>query len=345
MRRNRFSIPIIVTSISLIAAFTWSLYYIITISRIINTAGTNNWPIVAASVENSWFPLDLKTVDGSDIKIMLPPAIGGFGDFKSFFGQDGSLYLTDAAEPLVGERIRFPNYRCRSAKVTMEQAHEGKRWWPVPMNPSARWKIEGDQDNNAILVRDMNSNETRSVPVHSILRPTVSVDPVQTISVDVSDDGNILTADIFDNLQHDLTPYGTGQLYQYRFDQGKWTHVAMIDHCVHFATNRDASMICVTCDYPNNNSVHFIDVNAGKILRTFGSAIGPVVGKRWAAYIDVGGGQKPSELVVLDMAQNWEEHRFPMPGINAKFFPEFGNLIALYEPPSDGVSGMMRGYK
>jgi hypothetical protein len=329
--KKRMRVPVLFTCACFLLAFCASLYLVLSITRISNIAGRNGWPIVAAYTDDRWLPLHIMTLDGSTVGVMLPSRATAFSGVKCFFDQDGNLYMTTDGEPKIGEKMMLPNYRCRPANIPILQAIEGSRWWVVPMNPSAKWKFENDSENQVLIVHDLVSGESRNISVRSILRPTIDPNPPQSLAADISDDGSVMTVDVWDNPGGDLTPKHKGSFYQYRFSKDKWFHVADVNSCYHFTTNPDGSIIALTWNVNGADGVQFLNITSGEI-KSYSDALGPEVGKRWAAYVSPGKIPNNPTLVVLDMQDGWKEYRFPLTEVPTSYYPEFGNLIALYEP-------------
>ena len=298
MRKKWFLIPIFF----FLASAAWAAWLAFNLhretSRVLETAIQNDWPVIIADSVNSFFPLAVYTFNcGSYIESRTLPSHSS----EACFGQGNAFCFYDRRNRIVCS-ITLPDYRIKKDRATQQ--------WESPQFP--------DRYHPAWF----------AYTPYATFIPYNKSDPVQimdlTGGVYYFNNEELEKCYVFwtngDKILYG-TPGPNRNMYIRRFTASTNQLVQLAETDIAIApVSPDGKVMALPSFIQQPNKVTFIDTDDGQVLHEEVNTKGVAIGNRWAV-CRILSAKSSSNVVFLDMQNNWERHEMYLNQVYSAGYP------------------------
>jgi hypothetical protein len=316
------------------------------IAAMINNAGARGEPIIAVrSAILGYRSISLFTLDNSCARLIEPKdEMAAF----LYFSDDGTLYAYGGRDmaPISAARYMFPDPRPEAVDAhNLLQDNEFPLHDDDLVFPGSR-RFALSYRNEILTLVDVEDGTMTDIPLPpDITAPRNLREAAETGSLPVVS-GNgmfIVLAELVESRGPDDI------IREYLISTGEWVELARVDMSESslISISSNGKVITVPVRSPTSiGDVMFIDGETGNtILVEHDSACASITDK-WAVCVS-DWSQAGQRIVVYNMEDNWKKYTItPRPRVISRpyhFLVHY--LVALYEPPPDGLDGMYENYK
>lgn len=334
MKYRRIIIPLAIFVISLSISGYAAFKFRHNISRVVNTAKENGWPIIVANSVNENFKLAVYTLEGPGALLVTESTRKDI--YGYFFDDEGILhYLT--YDPEIRYFVELPDYRPNPNFKKLDLLPSGYKQslGNIVNFGMFQWDLpSSNRDLELNPLRITNAMTGKSTEIIFDIDP-----PWLTSSMDLrqlnhawTNQETLFVLETVSNPESatsDGRMLRTGSLWRYEIASGEWTHIYDTGHWPEIYIGPEGNTVGISFNVGNHSRVtYFIDGVSGDILHTVDNSLTPYVGKRWVACFSWTDGDRI--VILLDMENDWEKHDIHL--LRGKYFLHQLGGIALYEP-------------
>jgi len=331
MRHLRFLIPLIVFLISATISAGRAITFRNNISRVVNAADRNGYPIVVASSTRDDFKLAVYTIDEHGALLVTNSIRKSTLD--CWFDNSGVLHYL-VADPLIDQTIKFPDYRpigeYRSGFINLMPVGYPTRYG-ITNNGQVRYGIYTVR--KFIQIEDRLAETVMSIPLVRLVGLQRLQLPFGHFYGDFSDAysaENSIYA-----LEGKWAPRKSN-LLRFDIETGQWAglYTGRDRDWVDIFYGRNASLIALSVRSQENvRSTYVINGVTGEPVQVLEDTASTVIGRRWIAGLGITEDDSVS-IYLYDMYNDWERHEIELLDYGRYSINDISWTLALYEPES-----------
>jgi hypothetical protein len=317
----------------LIFLFAWvSSFFIVfnrrnTFTKMLDKAGSEQLPIIwVRSVNQSVPDWYISTIDKNAVKLV--PVDVRVSVSNIIFTDDGVIRISTCWSDNPGSAISFWNiqmpdiYAQKDSQIIQNEFNMNSF-----LSQEQGEKYVAIYNPNGIQIEDFGTGETSYIQIINL--------PPSYSGFDQLSSGEMKIDSALTTIIYKEGNWGERCIiWRYDISDGTWTEIIRREFIPFFSVGPNARIIGLKFDRSGPSESIFIDGHTGETLHTIYGMDKFIIGQKWIACSEgVSGNQRG--IVLIDMENNWEEHRLTFP---CDSYHDF----AMYEPPEGGVEEMLR---